>query len=81
MPQIARFAGVTIHIFYGDHPPPHVHVRWAGGSAKVDLGGGVVEGALPIGRRRLIVRWIAKNKTYLAELWEKAANGEQIHEV
>ena len=78
MPEIARFAGVSIHLFYGDHPPPHVHVRWAGGSAKVGFDGEIVEGSLPIGRRRLVLRWIAKNRSYLAELWEKAANGEQI---
>lgn len=78
MPEIARLAGVTIHIYYGDHPPPHVHVRWSGRSAKVDLDGRVIEGVLPIGRRRLVVRWIAKNKVNLAELWDKAARGEQV---
>lgn len=25
MPEIARFYGIVIKIFFGDHPPPHFH--------------------------------------------------------
>ena len=25
MPEVARFYGIVIKIFFGDHPPPHFH--------------------------------------------------------
>ena len=25
MPEIARFYGIVIKLFFGDHPPPHFH--------------------------------------------------------
>ena len=28
MPTISRFYGITIRMFYNDHPPPHFHVEY-----------------------------------------------------
>ncbi len=28
MPEISRFLGIAIAIFYDDHPPPHFHARY-----------------------------------------------------
>ncbi|NJN91525.1 MAG: DUF4160 domain-containing protein [Leptolyngbyaceae cyanobacterium SL_5_14] len=25
MPEVARFYGIIIKVFFGDHPPPHFH--------------------------------------------------------
>lgn len=25
MPELSRFYGIIIRMFYGDHPPPHFH--------------------------------------------------------
>ena len=30
MPEISRFYGIVIQIYYGDHPPPHFHANYAG---------------------------------------------------
>jgi hypothetical protein len=30
MPEISRFFGIVIQMFYDDHAPPHFHVRYAG---------------------------------------------------
>jgi hypothetical protein len=29
MPRISEFYGITILMFFGDHNPPHFHVRYA----------------------------------------------------
>jgi len=29
MPEISRFFGITIKMFYGDHAPPHFHAEYA----------------------------------------------------
>ncbi len=28
MPEICRFLGIIITMYYNDHPPPHFHVRY-----------------------------------------------------
>ena len=28
MPEISRFFGMIVTMYYNDHPPPHFHVRY-----------------------------------------------------
>ncbi len=28
MPEISRFLGIVITMYYSEHPPPHFHVRY-----------------------------------------------------
>jgi hypothetical protein len=37
MPEISRFFGIVIAIFYNDHPPPHFHVRYGAQRAILDI--------------------------------------------
>ena len=37
MPEISRFFGIIVAIFYNDHPPPHFHVRYGRQRAIVDI--------------------------------------------
>ncbi len=38
MPEISRFFGIVIAMFYNDHAPPHFHVRYGSQRAIVDIG-------------------------------------------
>jgi len=37
MPEISRFFGMIIAMFYDDHAPPHFHVRYGGQRAIVAI--------------------------------------------
>jgi hypothetical protein len=37
MPEVSRFFGIVISMFYKDHSPPHYHARYAGQRAIVSL--------------------------------------------
>ena len=37
MPEISRFFGIIVAMFYNDHAPPHFHVRYAGERALIGL--------------------------------------------
>ena len=37
MPEISRFYGIVIRLFYGDHMPPHFHVSYGSGNAKFNI--------------------------------------------
>ncbi|MEH1792755.1 DUF4160 domain-containing protein [Nostoc sp.] len=37
MPEISRFFGIIITMYYNDHPPPHFHVRYNNQKAIVSI--------------------------------------------
>ncbi len=37
MPEICRFFGIVIYMFFEDHNPPHIHVRYQGKKAMFDF--------------------------------------------
>ena len=37
MPEISRFYGIVVQIYYADHAPPHFHVQYAGETAKFEI--------------------------------------------
>jgi hypothetical protein len=48
MPEISRFYGIVIGMFFEDHPPPHIHVRYGSYKASIQIRDHVVmEGRLP----------------------------------
>ena len=34
MPELSRFYGIVVQVYYGDHLPAHFHVEYAGAIAK-----------------------------------------------
>lgn len=56
MPEICRFLGIVIQIFYDDHNPPHFHARYGNKKATFDIKTlNMLEGDLPIKVRNLVV--------------------------
>jgi hypothetical protein len=37
MPEISRFFGIVIRMFFDDHSPPHLHADYAGDGARIGL--------------------------------------------
>lgn len=37
MPEISRFFGIVIKMFFDDHPPPHFHAEYGGDFALIDI--------------------------------------------
>jgi uncharacterized protein DUF4160 len=48
MPEISRFFGIVIQMYFVDHGPPHFHAVYAGISAQVCVDPvGLLSGELP----------------------------------
>ncbi|MGH6952164.1 MAG: DUF4160 domain-containing protein [Vitreimonas sp.] len=63
MPTISLFYGISIQMFYEDHPPPHVHARYNEFKARYNIStGDLLSGALPKQAHRLVREWITLNK-------------------
>ncbi len=41
MPEICRFFGIIIRMFYEEHNPPRIHAEYQGNKAVFDLRGNV----------------------------------------
>lgn len=58
MPEISRFYGIVIAMFYNDHAPPHFHARYVHYEAQVRIDPmGILEGELPKRATAMVLEW------------------------
>ena len=70
MPEVARFYGIVIKIFFGDHPPPHFYAIYGEYVALVDIETlRVIEGDLPSRAQKLILEWATLYQQDLMQMW------------
>ncbi len=72
MPEIARFYGIVIKLFFGDHPPPHFHAVYGEHVGLFNIETmEMIEGDLPGRARKLVDEWAAMYQSELKEMWNK----------
>jgi hypothetical protein len=75
MPEICRFFGISIRMYFGDHAPPHFHAQYEEHQAVIDIHTLVVIGGyLPPRALGMIVEWASEQRGNLLELWDRAVN-------
>ena len=73
MPEISRFYGIVVAMFYKDHEPPHFHARYGGHKAIVSIDRlQVLHGWLPDRARSLLMEWARLHQEELGEDWRRA---------
>lgn len=75
MPEIARFRGIIIRMFYefGRHQRPHFHAVYAEYTASFSIDPpALLAGAMPRKPQNLIVAWAELHQEELMEDWELA---------
>lgn len=76
MPEISRFYGIVIAMFYNEHSPPHFHARYGRDQVAIDIRTlEVLEGRIPPRALGLVMEWAAGHERELMECWEQARNG------
>jgi hypothetical protein len=69
MPEISRFFGISIKMFFGDHVPPHFHAEYGEFKAQVNIISCVIiAGDLPPRVLGMVVEWAKQHQTELLEL-------------
>lgn len=82
MPEISRFLGIIITMYYNDHPPPHFHVRYNQQRAIIDLKNlSILEGKLSPKVLGLVIEWAALHQTELLENWQLARKNQPLNRV
>jgi hypothetical protein len=73
MPEISRFYGIVIAMFYSEHGPPHFHARYGREKVAIDIRTlEVLEGRLPPRALGLVLEWAALHQDELVQDWELA---------
>jgi len=79
MPEISRFFGIVIAMFYADHAPPHFHARYRQHRAIIGIDPSVVlGGTLPARPLSLVMEWAAQHRAELREDWRRARLQEPL---
>ena len=72
MPEISRFFGIVIRMYFDDHPPPHFHAKYGEHEAKIEIETGeVLAGKLPRRAMALVWDWWELYRTELTECWKQ----------
>lgn len=70
MPEISRFFGIVITMYFNEHNPPHFHVRYNDLEVIFDMEeGAFTKGILPARQARLVLAWYEIHKDELIDLW------------
>jgi phosphomannomutase len=75
MPEICRFYGIIIAMFYSEHNPPHFHARYGNDKVAIEIKSlRVLEGWIPPRALGLVMEWASQHKEELMQNWEQARN-------
>lgn len=71
MPEVARFYGIIIKVFFGDHPPPHFHAVYGEHNALISIESlEIMEGDLPNRAEKLVIEWAGLYQQDLLKMWK-----------
>jgi hypothetical protein len=70
VPTISSFHGILVRMYYGDHPPPHIHVRYGEHKARFAIATGErLDGRLPRAAERMVREWVLLRRAELDDNW------------
>lgn len=71
MPEISRFLGIIISMYFDEHNPPHFHAQYNEYRASMDIKNlNVTVGSLPAKVRGLVEEWAELHRDELLLMWE-----------
>jgi uncharacterized protein DUF4160 len=70
MPEISRFLGIVIAMYYNDHSPPHFHARYGEIDIRVNIeDGDIMSGEFPARARKHVLEWLDLHCKELMQDW------------
>jgi hypothetical protein len=81
MPEISRFLGISIYIYYKDHAPPHFHALYGDYEITVEIASGVVQGKFPKRALSAVLEWYSNHQAELELNWQAAREGNALAKI
>lgn len=79
MPELSRFFGIVVRMYFNDHDPPHFHACYGDSEILIEidtLAG--LRGWVPRRAMALILEWAAAHRSELRVAWANARNGKTV---
>ena len=82
MPEISRFFGIIIAMYYDEHPPPHFHARYGSDKAVLTIEPtALLVGQLSPRTLGLVTEWARLHRDELMINWELARQQQPLNPV
>ena len=82
MPQISRFLGIIISMYFDDHNPPHFHAQYNKYKVQIKIDDlSVIEGKLPPRVLGLVIEWATIHQNELIENWKQIEQKRPLNKI
>jgi hypothetical protein len=82
MPEVSRFYGIIVTMYFNDHNPPHFHVEHGEREALIGISTlGVIGGRLPPHVLGMVVEWATMHQDELLANWVRARNMQPLQRI
>ena len=82
MPELSRFYGLVIKMYFADHAPPHFHAEYAEFEARIAIETlAVLSGNLPARALGLVIEWATLHRQELQVQWQRASGLQQLSRI
>ena len=82
MPEISRFLGIIIYMYFNDHNPPHFHAVYNEYKTSISIKTlGLMEGKLPSRAMSLVIEWAQEHQEELLENWNSIKETGQYRKI
>ena len=82
MPEISRFFGIVIAMYWDEHNPPHFHAYYGEDEVLIDIRTlSVFSGRLPPRALGLVIEWATVHQPELMADWDRARKLEPLAKI
>ena len=81
MPELSRFLGIVIAMYYNDHGPAHFHAVYGNFDITVEVESGTVRGTFPLRALSHVQEWRELHKAELLQNWELARQRKPLNKI
>lgn len=79
MPEISRFFGIVIKMFFDDHYPPHFHASYGEEEALIEIRTlTVFAGHLSPRALGLVIEWATLHQAELMDNWQRGQSKQSL---
>lgn len=82
MPQISRFFGIIVYMYFNDHAPAHFHAEYGEDEAVYTIETlETLRGELPRRAHGMVVEWATLHRDELRENWNRARDMVTLNKI
>lgn len=79
MPELSRFFGIIIRMYFDDHDPPHFHAVYGDSEAMIAIDPvELIRGNLPPRAVSLVIEWTVIHQQELQENWNRLRTSQSV---